>query len=53
MRVLFSLFLLLLGSLFLGITVDNSIVGNSIVKIFGASCLVGFWKTYPKSNDLY
>ncbi|WP_280139965.1 hypothetical protein [Mesobacillus persicus] len=36
----------------MGITVDNSILGNIIVKIIGAICFVGFWKIYLKENGM-
>ena len=54
MRAVLSFILLLAGSLFIGVTVENSIVGNSIVKIIGALCLIGFVRMFPKSNhNLY
>jgi hypothetical protein len=44
MRILFSFFLLLMGGLFMGITVDNSILGNSIVKNNWSNMFCGLWE---------
>ncbi|SLL36428.1 Uncharacterised protein [Mycobacteroides abscessus subsp. abscessus] len=44
MRILFSFFLLLMGGLFMGITVDNSILGNIIVKNNWSNMFCGFLK---------
>lgn len=51
MRVLVSLILLLLGGLLIGITVEDSLVGNSIVKGIGAVCMIGFLKMVPRKKD--
>lgn len=51
MRGLLSFILLLAGALFIGITVENSIVGNSGVKAVGALCIIGFVRTFPKRQD--
>ncbi|MBT2642801.1 hypothetical protein J7I80_11230 [Bacillus sp. ISL-41] len=54
MRGILSFILLLIGSLFLGITVEGSIVGTSIVKGIGALCMIGFWRLFPyRKRDLY
>lgn len=55
MKTLVGFFLLLLSSFFIGgITIHNSIIGNSIFKIIGVICLVDFWKTLPnKNNNMY
>jgi hypothetical protein len=54
MRGILSFILLLVGCLFIGITVEDSLVGNSIVKTIGALCIVGFLKIIPRKNhDLY
>lgn len=51
MRAVLSFVLLLAGGLCIGMTVENSIVGNSIVKAIGALCMIGFWRLFPKRND--
>ncbi|PAE21562.1 hypothetical protein CHH80_06605 [Bacillus sp. 7504-2] len=51
-RTLFYLLLLLFGSLLLGITIDDSIIGNILLKVLGALCFVPFLKTWPKENRL-
>lgn len=53
MKALISFTLLLLGSLFIGMTVQDSIIGNSIVKILAALCYIGFWRMIPKNKKLY
>lgn len=54
MRGILSFILLLVGGLFLGITVEDSIVGTSIVKGIGALSLIGFWRLFPyRKRDLY
>lgn len=54
MKAIFSFFLLLLTGFFIGgITIHDSIIGNSVLKIIDAICLFGFWKTFPKNNNLY
>ena len=54
MRGILSFILLLIGGLFIGVTVDDSIVGTSIVKGIGALCMIGFWRLFPhKKHDLY
>jgi hypothetical protein len=54
LRGILSFILLLLGSLFIGITVENPIVGNSIVIIIAALRMIGFWRLFPyKKPDLY
>ena len=54
MRGILSFVLLLIGGLFIGITVEDSIVGNSIVKIIGALGMIGFWRLFPyRKRDLY
>ncbi|MBT2684739.1 hypothetical protein [Bacillus sp. ISL-37] len=51
MRAVLSFILLLVGGLFIGVAVENSIVGTSVVKSIGALCLIGFWRTFPKRED--
>lgn len=51
MRALLSFILLLVGGLLIGVTVKDSIIGTSVVKSIGALCLIGFWRTSPKSED--
>jgi hypothetical protein len=51
MRAVLSFILLLVGALFIGITVDNSIVGNTVVKAIGALCIIGFVRTFPKREE--
>lgn len=45
------MFLLLLGTIFMSIN-DGSIVGNSVLKILGALCLIAMIKLIPRSNNL-
>ncbi|GAM16664.1 hypothetical protein [Mesobacillus selenatarsenatis] len=51
MRAIFSFILLLAGALLIGITVENSIVENTVVKAIGALCIIGFVRTFPKRED--
>ena len=54
MRAILSFILLLVGCLLIGVTVEDSLVGNSIVKTIGALCIIGFTKIFPyKKNNLY
>lgn len=54
MKTLLGFFFLLLSGFFMGgLTIQNSIIGNSILKIIGVVCIVGFYKTLPKNNNLY
>lgn len=53
MRIIVGFFLLLLGGLLVGTTVDDAIIMNCILKGFGVLCLIGFSKTIPKNNKLY
>ncbi|ALC91622.1 hypothetical protein AM500_18900 [Bacillus sp. FJAT-18017] len=54
MKTLFGFFLLFLGSLLLGTTVENSVIGNTIVKTLGVICFIAAYdKLIQKNNDLY
>lgn len=54
MRGILSFILLLIGGLFIGITVEDSIVGTSLVKGIGALCMIGFWRLFPfRKRDLF
>ena len=44
MRILIAIILAVLGSFFLGLTIDNSIISNIVVKILAILCLVGAFK---------
>ncbi|MBT2692749.1 hypothetical protein [Bacillus sp. ISL-55] len=51
MRAVLSFILLLVGALFIGVTVEHSLVGNTVVKAIGALCMIGFFRTFPKKED--
>ena len=51
MRVLVSFILLVIGSLLIGVTVEDELIGNSIVKGIGALCIIGFLKIVPRKKD--
>ncbi|MBT2680444.1 hypothetical protein J7E38_15645 [Bacillus sp. ISL-35] len=51
MRALVSFILLIIGGLLIGVTVENSLIGNSIVKGIGALCVIGFLKIVPRNKD--
>jgi len=53
MKTLFGFVLFLLGCIFMGMTIDDSIIGNSISKILGALCIIRFWKNMPVNDSLY
>lgn len=54
MKFLFGFFLLLLESFFMSITIDDSIIGNSILKIMGFLCIYGFAEIFQEKNkNLY
>lgn len=53
MKILFGFFLLFIACLFWGITVEDSIIPNIILKGLGFLCIMGFVKTIPKDNNLY
>jgi hypothetical protein len=54
MRAMLSFILLLAGALLIGITVENSIVGSTLVKAIGTLFMIGFLGTFPKKEgELY
>ncbi len=54
MKTLLGFILLLLSGFFMGgLTIQDSIIGNSILRIIGVICITGFYKTLPKNNNLY
>lgn len=50
MRAVLSFILLLVGGLLIGVTVEDSIIGSSIVKGLGTIFFIGFLKMVPKNN---
>lgn len=50
MKAMVSIILLLVGGFLIGVTVEDSIIGNGIVKGLGAIFLIGFMKMIPKNN---
>ncbi|WP_176167204.1 hypothetical protein [Mesobacillus jeotgali] len=51
MRALVSFILLIIGSLLIGITIDDSLIGNSVIKAIAALCMIGFFKMVPRKKD--